>query len=61
MKDKKQYCARCGMPVNLEKENYFPAHDIEQQKTLIFCSKDCFKEYINFIREIEKDEKHKRN
>lgn len=53
---KEEFCIWCGTIIHKEK-NYYPVHDIEQQKTLIYCSKDCFEEYINFMRKIEKDEK----
>ncbi len=49
-KDKK--CLKCG--IKLSKINYYPAFDIEQNKNLEFCCRDCFEKYATIMKQIER-------
>lgn len=43
-------CNMCG--THIDKYHYYPAFHLELQKELIFCSRECYKRYIDLEKEI---------
>ena len=53
-KTQNKECLMCG--IKISETNYYPAFDIEQNKCLDFCCRECFERYVKFEDMVRKEE-----
>ena len=55
-KTQNKECLMCG--IKISETNYYPAFDLEQNKCLYFCCRECFERYGKFEDMVRKENKN---